>query len=98
GAIIIFNGLIQAAGCFLPLSKNVEIDRHYGTRHRAAMGITEISDAVVVTVSEETGRINICYNGVFHYMETEELLRKFLRKFLLEIDRVSSAEVAGRSL
>jgi diadenylate cyclase len=98
GAIIIFNGVIQAAGCFLPLSKNVEIDRHYGTRHRAAMGITEISDAVVVTVSEETGRINICYNGIFHYMENEEYLRKFLRKFLLEIDRVSSAEVAGRAL
>ncbi len=88
GAIIIYNGVIQAAGCFLPLSKNVEIDRHYGTRHRAALGITEISDAVVVTVSEETGRINICYNGVFHYMENEEALRKYLRKYLLEIDRV----------
>jgi diadenylate cyclase len=87
GAIIIFNGLIQAAGCFLPLSKNVEIDRHYGTRHRAALGITEVSDAVVVTVSEETGRINICYNGIFHYMESEEHIRKYLRKFLLEIDR-----------
>jgi diadenylate cyclase len=96
GAIIIYNGYIQAAGCFLPLSKNVEIDRHYGTRHRAALGITEISDAVVVTVSEETGRINICYNGVFHYMENEELLRKYLRKFLLEIDRVGAFETASR--
>ncbi|MGE3608135.1 MAG: diadenylate cyclase CdaA [Bacteriovoracaceae bacterium] len=96
GAIIIFNGMIQSAGCFLPLSKNVEIDRHYGTRHRAALGITEISDAVVVTVSEETGRINICYNGVFHYMENEELLRKYLRKFLLEIDRMGPAEYQGK--
>lgn len=92
GAIIIYNGLIQAAGCFLPLSKNVEIDRHFGTRHRAALGITEVSDAVVVTVSEETGRVNICYNGVFHYMENEENLRKYLRKFLLEIDRVKMTE------
>jgi diadenylate cyclase len=92
GAIIIYSGIIQAAGCFLPLSKNVEIDRHYGTRHRAALGITEISDAVVVTVSEETGRINICYNGVFHFMENEENLRKYLRKYLLEIDRVSALE------
>ena len=99
GAIIIYNDVIQAAGCFLPLSKNVEIDRHYGTRHRAAMGITEITDAVVVTVSEETGRINICYNGVFHYMEDEELLRKYLRKFLLEIDKVTAVETsAGRAL
>jgi diadenylate cyclase len=96
GAIIIFNGVIQAAGCFLPLSKNVEIDRHYGTRHRAALGITEVSDAVVVTVSEETGRMNICYNGVFHFMESEETLRKYLRKFLLEIDRVSAEPITGR--
>ncbi len=98
GAIIIFNGLIQAAGCFLPLSKNVEIDRHYGTRHRAALGITEISDAVVVTVSEETGRINICYGGVFHYMENEESLRKYLRKFLLEIDRHGNLEPVGKTV
>jgi len=95
GAIIIYNGVIQAAGCFLPLSKNVEIDRHYGTRHRAALGITEISDSVVVTVSEETGRINICYNGVFHLMENEEVLRKYLRKFLLEIDRIGAVETMG---
>jgi diadenylate cyclase len=97
GAIIIYKGFIQAAGCFLPLSKNVEIDRHYGTRHRAALGITEITDAVVVTVSEETGRINICYNGIFHYMENEEQLRKFLRKFLLEIDRVGSESFLGHA-
>jgi diadenylate cyclase len=96
GAIIIYNGVIQAAGCFLPLSKNVEIDRHYGTRHRAALGITEVSDAVVVTVSEETGRINICYNGVFHFMENEVELRKNLRKFLLEIDKVSAPELTPK--
>lgn len=98
GAIIIYDGFIQAAGCFLPLSKNVEIDRHYGTRHRAALGITEITDAVVVTVSEESGRINICYNGVFHLMENEEQLRKYLRKFLLEIDRISSQEYLVKSV
>jgi diadenylate cyclase len=98
GAIIIYNGVIQAAGCFLPLSKNVEIDRHYGTRHRAAMGITELSDSVVVTVSEETGKMNICYDGVFHFMENEQVLRKYLRKFLLEIDRIGPFEtIPGRA-
>jgi len=96
GAIIIYSGMIQAAGCFLPLSKNVEIDRHFGTRHRAALGITEISDAVVVTVSEESGKMNICYNGVFHFMENEDQLRRYLRKFLLEIDRVGIETVQGR--
>lgn len=84
GAMIIVDGRIQAAGCFLPLSKNVEIDRHYGTRHRAALGISEVSDAVVVIVSEETSKINICYNGTFTLMENEEKLRRFLKKFLLE--------------
>lgn len=97
GAIIIYNNVIQAAGCFLPLSKNVEIDRHFGTRHRAALGITEVSDAVVVTVSEETGRMNICYNGVFHYQEDEKALRRNLRKFLLEINGGPLSESVGRA-
>lgn len=87
GAIIIYNGLIQSAGCFLPLSKNVEIDRQYGTRHRAALGISEISDAVAITVSEETGKVNICHNGIIHFIEEEEQLRRYLRKFLFKVDR-----------
>jgi len=78
GAIIIFDGKIQSAGCFLPLSKNVEIDRHYGTRHRAALGVSEVSDAVVITVSEETGSINLCLNGEFIPVENEIQLRKKL--------------------
>jgi diadenylate cyclase len=98
GAIMIFNGTIQAAGCFLPLSKNVEIDRHYGTRHRAALGITEISDAVVVIVSEETGKINVCAGGIFYPMESGDELRRNLRRFLLEIERPFFGEPAGKSL
>ncbi len=94
GAIIVFNGLIQAAGCFLPLSKNLEIDRQYGTRHRAALGITEVSDAVSVTVSEETGKINVCYDGIFYYVENEDVLRNYLRKFLLDIDSNSNEFVS----
>lgn len=82
GAIILYQGRIQAAGCFLPLSKSVEVDRHLGTRHRAALGITEVSDAVVVIVSEETGRINICSDGAFHPVKDEHELRVNLRKFL----------------
>lgn len=95
GAMIIVDGRIQAAGCFLPLSKNVEIDRHYGTRHRAALGITEVSDAVVVIVSEETTKINICYNGTFYLMENEEKLRRFLKKFLLEDTKLVPIEVGA---
>lgn len=88
GAVILFKSRIQAAGCFLPLSKNVEIDRHLGTRHRAALGISEVSDAVVVVVSEETGRISLCYKGEFYYMEEENSLRRFLKRFLAEEENV----------
>lgn len=93
GAIILFEGRIQAAGCFLPLSKSVEIDRHFGTRHRAALGVTEVSDAVVVVVSEETGRIQICSEGFFHAVEGEEALRRELRKHLIQDGRSSSEGV-----
>lgn len=81
GALIIYQGRIQAAGCFLPLSKNVEIDHHLGTRHRAALGITEVSDAIVVIVSEETGRVNISYEGAFYPVANETEMRDTIRKF-----------------
>lgn len=82
GAIIIKDNLILAAGCFLPLSKNVDIDKHLGTRHRAAIGITEVSDAVVVTISEETGKISTCINGIFTLCTTENDLRKNLVSYI----------------
>lgn len=80
GAIIVKGNQIAAAGCFLPLSKNVDIDRHFGTRHRAALGISEVSDAVVVTVSEETGKISVCSGGEFLNCSNENDLRKLLKK------------------
>lgn len=82
GAIIISNGKIVSAGCFLPLSKNVEIDKHLGTRHRAAIGISEVSDAIVVIVSEETGKISLCVNGKFIKLKSISELRKKLLTFL----------------
>jgi diadenylate cyclase len=95
GAVIIYDGKIQSAGCFLPLSKSGEIDRHFGTRHRAALGISEVSDAVVVVVSEETGKIQICQNGVFHVAPDENALRRGLRQRLLNFDRQSSDPLAA---
>lgn len=87
GAVIIYDGKIQSAGCFLPLSKSGEIDRHFGTRHRAALGISEVSDAIVVVVSEETGKMQICQNGVFYPAHDENALRKGLRQRLLSFER-----------
>lgn len=64
GAVVVRDGKIKAAGCFLPLSNNLEIGKDMGTRHRAALGMSENSDAVVVVVSEETGIISVAKNGV----------------------------------
>ena len=64
GAVVIRDGKLEAAGCFLPLSDNLEIGKDMGTRHRAALGMSENSDAVVVVVSEETGIISLAKNGV----------------------------------
>ena len=64
GAVAVRDGMLKAAGCVLPLSDNLEIGKDMGTRHRAALGMSENSDAVVVVVSEETGIISLARNGV----------------------------------
>ncbi|MDR3256376.1 MAG: diadenylate cyclase CdaA [Endomicrobium sp.] len=62
GAVIIFNGKIVAAGCLLPLSHNTNV-KIFGTRHRAALGLSEVTDAITIIVSEETGQISVAYKG-----------------------------------
>jgi diadenylate cyclase len=62
GAVIIFNDKISAAGCFLPLSYDTGV-KILGTRHKAALGLSEVTDAVIIVVSEETGRISVAYKG-----------------------------------
>jgi diadenylate cyclase len=63
GAVIVKGGLVEAAGCFLPLSDNVMAESHLGTRHRAAIGLTEQTDAVVLVISEQTGTISVARTG-----------------------------------
>ena len=63
GAMVIRDGRVHAAGCFLPLSNNYDISRTLGTRHRAALGMSEVSDALIVIVSEETGAISVAKDG-----------------------------------
>lgn len=86
GAVIINGGRIAAAGCFLPLSKDPNIDKRYGTRHRAALGLTEDTDAIVVLVSEEAGEAHLVKNGKITTNLTEEELSQSLTA-LLEISR-----------
>jgi diadenylate cyclase len=65
GAVIIQNSRVMAAGCYLPLTRNTKVSRSYGSRHRAALGLSEEADSAVVVVSEETGRISVAINGRF---------------------------------
>ncbi len=78
GAMIIKKDRIWAAGCFLPLSQNFEISRELGTRHRAALGLSEVSDAIVIVVSEETGKISMVEEGQMLRGLTPEELRSRL--------------------
>jgi diadenylate cyclase len=80
--VIIRNDRVEAAGAVLPLTQNPDVPKRYGTRHRAAIGITEESDAVVVVTSEETGTISLVWNGQIVPQEdtvkTEETLERLL--------------------
>lgn len=82
GAVIIENGKLTKAGCLLPLSQNPDIAKSFGTRHRAALGLSELSDCYVVVVSEETGKISLVHDAKITYdMESGEL-RRNLKKAL----------------
>ncbi len=91
GAMIINSGKIVAAGCFLPLSEQQNIRKSFGTRHRAALGMSEQSDAVVMVVSEETGAISLAYDAKIYYdLSSIEVTRK-LRELLDKGSRKESA-------
>ena len=83
GAVIIRNSRIMAAGCMLPLSSNPNLSRDLGMRHRAGIGMSEASDAVVVVVSEETGGLSVAVDGMLKRHLTLELFEKLLRNELL---------------
>lgn len=83
GAIIIRGSVIYAAGCILPLTKNENIDLDIGTRHRAALGISEISDAIAIVVSEENGTVSVAKNGILTRNYKKDALIKFLEKNIL---------------
>ena len=86
GAMIIRDGRICAAGCFLPLSSNPEIIKDLGTRHRAGIGMSEDSDAVVIIVSEETGTISSALDGKLTSSYSYQSLKKFLEGELITED------------
>ena len=84
GAVVISKRRIKAAGCILPVSHDLDIPKELGLRHRAAMGVSQESDAVAIVVSEETGGISIAVNGRFHLRLSAEELESILTKELDE--------------
>lgn len=83
GAVVITDAKIAAAGCFLPLTRRSDVDPNLGTRHRAAIGMSESSDAIVIVVSEETGAISVAHDCSLRRGLTPEELRSFLMENII---------------
>lgn len=92
GAVIITGGKIVAAGCFLPLANEPDLQKSLGTRHRAGLGMASESDAVVLILSEETGAKSLAYDGMIYYdLETDEIRRE-LKKLLQLSDEIKEEQ------
>ncbi|MCI8915397.1 MAG: TIGR00159 family protein [Oscillospiraceae bacterium] len=98
GAVIVRGGRIVGAGCMLPLSGNVNLSRELGMRHRAGIGVSENSDAVVAIVSEETGSISVAVNGMLKRHLSPETLERVLRLELMPAADESSKPTAAARL
>ncbi len=83
GAVIIQKNIVAAAACYLPLSESPFISKEFGTRHRAALGISEVTDSITVVVSEETGSISLTKNGELYRDLNAEALKELLSNELL---------------
>lgn len=96
GAVIVRNGRIVGAGCMLPLSGNTNLSRSLGMRHRAGIGISENSDAIVAIVSEETGSISVAINGMLKRHLAPETLERLLKSELMPEQPVVKQATAAR--
>ncbi|MCI9508270.1 MAG: TIGR00159 family protein [Angelakisella sp.] len=92
GALVIRSRRLYAAGCFLPLSDNYDISKALGTRHRAALGMSEVSDALIVVVSEETGNITVAQNGKLDIGITVSTLSAILYREFVTEEKESTTE------
>lgn len=92
GAVIIRNGRVHAAGCVLPLSESKRLSADLGTRHRAGVGISEVSDAVVIIVSEETGTISVAVGGMLKRHLAPQMLERLLRTELMPEEATNQPE------
>ena len=95
GAMIVRAGRVCAAGCVLPLSGNQSLSRDLGTRHRAAVGMSESADSVLVVVSEETGSISVAIGGMLKRHLSPDMLRKQLENELLDSEKQEKSRLAA---
>lgn len=91
GAVLIRNNRITSATCYLPLSDNLDINKSLGTRHRAAIGVSEVSDSITIIVSEETGAVSLAYNGAIIRNLSKE-------KFVEKIEELCKSEQKTRKM
>ena len=98
GAMILRDGMVHAAGCILPLTQDTGVSSELGTRHRAALGMSENSDAVVVVVSEETGNMSLAINGHLTRNYTKDTLTAALKKELIVAEQESDKKLGISSL
>ena len=96
GAMIIRDGRVTAAGCVLPLSHSHRLSADLGTRHRAGVGMSEVSDAVVVIVSEETGTISVAVGGVLKRYLAPQMLEKLLRSELCPEEKQDNGQIIDK--
>ena len=96
GAVIVRNGRIVGAGCMLPMSGNVNLSRDLGMRHRAAIGISENSDAVVAIISEETGSVSVAIDGMLKRHLAPETLERLLKNELMPEQLEKKASTAAK--
>ncbi len=94
GAVIIQKNSVAAAACYLPLSESPFISKELGTRHRAALGISEVTDSITVVVSEETGGVSLTKNGELHRDLSPETFKELLADALVENNKMKQASSA----
>jgi len=96
GAVIIYNGKILAARCILPVSEKDDLSANFGLRHRAALGMSDTTDTLILIVSEETGQISVARNGeLFHNLSPQEL-RKNINTYLFEEEITTKTEIIAK--
>ncbi len=91
GAVIVQQGKLAAAACYLPLSESAHISKELGTRHRAAIGVSEVTDSVTLVVSEETGGVSLAINGRLYRELDEESLRTKLLETIVKVEQTNTS-------